>query len=123
MYAALSFVMMFLALCLQEFIPRLGESASYGVVLLFPVWFLCTAVTLPYPVMLGASFFAGLLWDLRHTVDPGLGPAGDASTGATPFGISILLSEFTICFRDAIYDRPAITDRTVAVSYGTFRFS
>ncbi|MDB4589851.1 hypothetical protein OAE15_01915, partial [Verrucomicrobiales bacterium] len=75
MYAALSFVMMFLALCLQEFIPRLGESASYGVVLLFPVWFLCTAVTLPYPVMLGASFFAGLLWDLRHTVDPGLGPA------------------------------------------------
>ena len=91
MYAALSFIMLFVALCVQEFIPRLGENASYGIVLLFPVWFLCTAVTLPYPIMLGVSFFAGLLWDLRHTVDPGIGPAGDAITGATPFGMSILL--------------------------------
>ena len=78
--------MLFLALCVQEFIPRAGAGASQGLVLLFPVWFLCTAVTLPYAVMLGLAFFAGLLWDLRYTVDPGIGAGG-----VTPFGISILL--------------------------------
>ena len=91
MYAALSFVLLLVALCAQEFIPRLDESVSYGIILLFPVWFLCTAVTLPYPIMLGLSFFAGLLWDLRYTTDPGLGPAGLPITGVTPFGMSILL--------------------------------
>ena len=90
MYAALTFVILYLTLCVQEFIPRLGEQASYGIVLLFPVCFLCMAVTLPYPVMLGLAFFGGLLWDLRHTVDPGLGSAGIPVPGATPFGISIL---------------------------------
>ena len=94
MYAALTFVMLFLALCVQEFIPRMGEGASYGIVLFFPVWFLCTAVTLPYPLMLGVAFFAGLLWDLRYAVDPGVmgipGVITGVATGVTPFGISIL---------------------------------
>lgn len=110
MYAATTFVLLFLALCVQEFIPRLGAGASYGLILLFPVCFLCMAVTLPYSVMLGLAFFAGILWDLRYTVDPGMGITGvwvtgtgftgmkvtgaDGSgmemLGVTPFGISIL---------------------------------
>ncbi len=95
MYAAVTFVLLYLVLCVQEFVPRLGEQASYGIVLLFPVCFLCMAVTLPYPVMLGLAFYAGALWDLRHSVDPGAGFEGvgfDAAVvaSATPFGISIL---------------------------------
>ena len=90
MYAVLTFVLLSLALCVQEFIPRLGENASFGTVLFFPLWFLCTAVTLPYPVMLAAAFFSGLLWDLRHMVDPGLGANGLVA-GGTAFGMSILL--------------------------------
>ena len=108
MYAATTFVILFLVLCVQEFIPRLGPAASYGMVLLFPVCFLCMAVTLPYSVMLGLAFFAGVLWDLRYTVDPGVGisggfvsgvgftgmevtgGAGLESAGVTPFGITVL---------------------------------
>lgn len=90
MYAVMTFLMLFLVLCIQEFIPRLGPDASYGMVLLFPVSFLCMAVTLPYPVMLGLAYFAGVLWDLRYTVDPGAGVAAVTPLGVTPFGISIL---------------------------------
>ncbi|MFT4636756.1 MAG: cell shape-determining protein MreD [Verrucomicrobiales bacterium] len=94
MYAILTFVMLPLALCVQEFIPRMGEAASFGIVLFFPVWFLCSAVTLPFPIMLGLAFFAGLLWDLRYVVDPGVFgmPPGipGGIPGVTPFGISIV---------------------------------
>ncbi len=89
MYAAVSVAILFLAFCVQEFIPRMGESASYGLLLLFPVWFLCTAVTLSYPATLGLAFVAGLLWDLRHAVDPGVGATGLPLPGVTTFGMSI----------------------------------
>lgn len=73
MYNAIIFVLLFLVFCVQEFIPRLGPDASYAILLLYPVWFMCSAVTLTYPAMLGLAFFAGLLWDLRYSVMAGPG--------------------------------------------------
>ncbi len=73
MYNGIIFVLLFLMFCVQEFIPRLGPDASYAIILLYPVWFMCSAVTLTYPAMLSLAFFAGLLWDLRYSVMVGVG--------------------------------------------------
>lgn len=110
---------------MQEFVPRMGESASFGIVLFFPAWFLCTAVTLSYPLMLGASFFAGLLWDLRYTVDPGLGLGGQPVPGGTPFGFGILLFAFLGHFMHSVrghYKKRQMGFPIVLVGLGIFLF-
>ncbi len=89
MYAALSFLILFLTFCIQEFIPRFGPEVFYGMFLLFPACFLCMAVTLPYAVMLALAFVAGLLWDLRYTVDPGMGISGGWVTGSGFAGMNV----------------------------------
>jgi len=86
MYAGLTFLMLFLVFCVQEFLPRLGPGASYSMIMLYPVWFFCTAVTLPYPVMLLMAFVGGLMWDLRHTVHFGAG-IGAFGMGVMLFGL------------------------------------
>lgn len=86
MFTLFTSAMLFLVFCIQEFIPRMGENASHALIMLFPLWFLCTAVTVSYPVMLVQAFVCGLLWDLRYTIDPGYGIISDI-----PFGITVLL--------------------------------
>lgn len=97
MYSLLTFLMLFLVFCIQEFLSPLNAAASHAQILLFQIWFFCTAVTVSYPVMLALAFFAGFLWDLRHVVDPGEG----LSDGGT-FGISILLYGLVGCIMQGI---------------------
>ncbi|NWK56154.1 hypothetical protein HW115_11080 [Verrucomicrobiaceae bacterium N1E253] len=89
----ISIILLTLAACiLQQFMPAIG--ALYGArVLIFPLVFLCIAVTVEIPSMLGLAFLCGFLWDAQHTLGP-LG--GDPEIYPTPpeslhFGYSIIL--------------------------------
>lgn len=77
---------------LQQFLPAIG--GLYGArVLIFPLVFLCAAVTVEIPTMLGLAFLCGFLWDAQHTLAP---HGGDLDIYTKPveslhFGYSIML--------------------------------
>lgn len=78
--------LMIIGLVLDDFVPPLGSAFGARLLLVPAVFFAC-ALTLPFPVMLGFAFFAGITWDARHmVVEDG---------GSVQFGYSILLFGLT----------------------------
>ena len=64
-YNLLVFVLLVLTFGMQEFIPAI-EFAQQARVLLPPVFFFSSALSVPFPVMLCFALFTGLVWDARH---------------------------------------------------------
>ncbi|MFV1995321.1 MAG: hypothetical protein ACC661_07775 [Verrucomicrobiales bacterium] len=89
-----------MAMVVQEFIPSM-EWAHHGRLLLVPVVFFASSVTVPYPVMLLLALVTGFLWDARHVVIVENAAAvlssisdGKVAAGADvdlPFGYTIFL--------------------------------
>ena len=76
----------------QQFLPAI--SGLYGArVMIFALVFLCAAVTVEIPTMLGLAFLCGFLWDAQNTLGP---HGGDPETYTHPvesihFGYNIIL--------------------------------
>jgi hypothetical protein len=64
-YNLLVFILLVLTFGMQEFIPPI-EFAQQARVLLPPVFFFSSALSVPFPVMLCFALFTGLVWDARH---------------------------------------------------------
>lgn len=66
----ISVILLTIVACLlQQFMPAI--EALYGArVLIFPLVFLCIAVTVETPTMLGLAFLCGFLWDAQNTLGP-----------------------------------------------------
>lgn len=64
-YNLLVFILLVLTFGMQEFIPPI-EFAQQARVLLPPVFFFSSALSVPFPVMLCFALFTGLIWDARH---------------------------------------------------------
>jgi len=89
----ISVILLTIVACLfQQFMPTIG--ALYGArLLIFPLVFLCVAVTVEIPTMLGLAFLCGFLWDAQNTLAP---QGGDPEIYIHPvesisFGYSIIL--------------------------------
>lgn len=89
-----------LSMIVQEFIPSISM-VHHGRLLIVPLVFFASAVTIPYPVMLGLAIVGGFLWDARNVVivdQIGFG-VGDYAAGVAtgggevdlPFGFTIFL--------------------------------
>ena len=104
-YNLLVFVLLVLTFGMQEFIPPI-EFAQQARLLLPPVFFFSSALSVPFPVMLCFAVFTGFVWDARHlpykperTKDPvatelvanDLSERGGTSSGDLPFGYSTFL--------------------------------
>ncbi len=92
----LSLIFLILAACvLQQFVPAITVLFDARILVL-PLVFLCSAVTVRFGMMLSLAFLSGFLWDAQHTLSP---HGGDISvyTELPPslsFGYSILLYGF-----------------------------
>ncbi len=82
LYAVIIFAIMAVSFIVQEFIPVV-EWAYHARLLLVHTVFLCAAITVPYPVMLGLALFAGFGWDAINYVPTSQG-------GELNFGFTIL---------------------------------
>lgn len=99
-FSLLLFLLICVSMVIQEFIPTI-EWVHHGRLLLVPVVFLASSITVPYPVMLSLALVAGLMWDARHVVfvegaapDPDPLQAGGMVDGMEvdlPFGCTIFL--------------------------------
>jgi len=98
-------ILLVLSFGAQEFLPAI-EFAHQARVLLPPVLYFCSALSVSFPVMLIFAFFTGFVWDARHlpyrpdkikfTDTSEMSPTGNAemrtrSRGDLPHGYSILL--------------------------------
>lgn len=86
------FVLALIACLLQQFMPAVPALFDSRILLLHLV-FLCCAVTVGFPPMLGLAFLCGFLWDANNTLGP---QGGDPEvyvyqTDSLRFGYSILL--------------------------------
>lgn len=91
-YHSSLFILLCIACIVQQYIPAL-EALFSARILFFHMVFLCCAVTVKFPAMLGLAFVSGFLWDADHTL---AAAAGDPSVYSNPaaslhFGYSILL--------------------------------
>ncbi|NNC87582.1 MAG: hypothetical protein HKN82_03875 [Akkermansiaceae bacterium] len=80
------------AFILQQFVPAVGGLYDARI-LLVPLVFLCSAVTVNVPPMLFLAFFCGFMWDAQHLLGSH-GGAEDVYTNKVetmPFGYSIVL--------------------------------
>jgi hypothetical protein len=99
-FSLLLFLLICISMVLQEFIPTI-EMVHHGRLLLVPVVFLSSSITVPYPVMLALALAAGLMWDARNVVMvEGAAPGLDSYTDGEivtamevdlPFGYTIFL--------------------------------
>lgn len=82
-----------LSFFVQEFIPFI-EWAYYSCLLLVHTVYYCTAVSVPFPVMLLLALFTGFLWDARYYVPISVtNEAAGAQSGQLelPFGFTIFI--------------------------------
>jgi len=91
-YTLCLLILVLLAVVVQQFLPAL-TMLNGSRMLLVPLVFLCGAVTLPTPLMLGLAFVCGFLTDAESTLGP---HGGDPEVYTRPvealrFGYSILL--------------------------------
>jgi hypothetical protein len=91
-YSLSLFVLVLLALVVQQFIPSLTGLFNSRLLLVTLV-FLCASVTVGPPVMLALAFTCGFLWDAQSALGP---PGGDPLVYSEPaeslrFGYSIIL--------------------------------
>jgi hypothetical protein len=91
-YAFSLFILVLLALVVQQFIPAL-TGVYNSRLLLVTLVFLCASVTVGPPVMLALAFTCGFLWDAQSWMGP---PGGDPEVYKQPaeslrFGYSIIL--------------------------------
>ncbi len=93
---SISVILLVLAACMvQQFLPTIP--ALYGArVLILPLVFLCTAVSVDFATMLLLAFICGFLWDAQHALAP---HGGDSEVYSEPveqlrFGYSIILYVF-----------------------------
>ncbi len=97
-FSLLLFCLLCVSMVVQEFIPSIAMVHN-GRLLLVPLLFLASSVTVPYPVMLGLAVAGGFMWDARNVVivdQIGVGDFGGSfSMGGTevdlPFGFTIFL--------------------------------
>ncbi len=91
-FTALLFILICLAMILQEFIPSM-EVVHHGRLLLVPVVFLASSVTVSYPVMLLLALTAGFLWDARNVVfvEDAEAVVSAVSEGEVPAGVVVEL--------------------------------
>lgn len=88
-----SLVMLVFAACIaQQFVP-VFMSLNEARILILPLVFLCSAVTVETGPMLLLAFICGFLWDAQHFLGP---PGGDPKVYQDPvemmmFGYSIVL--------------------------------
>ncbi len=110
-YTFLLFILTGFSLVVQDFIPAVSQ--AWGArILVVPVVFFASAVSVPYPVMLVLAFFTGFLWDaLNHTsalfpdivaAAPQVGAV--ARDGGGVFGVSILIYALLGSFMHGIRD-------------------
>jgi len=90
-YTLAILVMVVLAVILQQFVPTL--TGFFGSrLMLVPLVFLCSAVTVPTPIMLLLAFVCGFLTDAQNTLGPQHGdPEVYPPVEIMRFGYSILL--------------------------------
>ncbi|MCU0796031.1 MAG: hypothetical protein MUF31_08865 [Akkermansiaceae bacterium] len=95
-------LLVLLAIILQQFLPAITPLASARVLPVALV-FLCTAVTVPAPVMLLLAFCCGFITDLENAVGPHGGDALIYSSPVEqlPFGYSIVLYPFSPASRSS----------------------
>lgn len=91
-YTLCILVLVLVAVVVQQFLPAL-DPLNGSRMLLVPLVFLCSAITLPTPLMLGLAFVCGFLTDAEATLGP---HGGDPEiytrpTEALRFGYSIVL--------------------------------
>lgn len=91
-YSLSLFILLLLALVVQQFIPSLTGLFNSRLLLVTLV-FLCASVTVGPPVMLAMAFTCGFLWDAQSALGP---PGGDPLVYDQPveslrFGYSIIL--------------------------------
>lgn len=91
-YSLSLFILVLLALVVQQFIPSLTGLFNSRLLLVTLV-FLCASVTVGPPVMLAMAFTCGFLWDAQSALGP---PGGDPLVYDQPaeslrFGNSIIL--------------------------------
>src|SRR6188508_2785449 len=65
LYNIVVFILLALTFGIQELIPAI-EFAQQAKVLLPPVFFFSTSLSVSFPVMLCLALFTGLMWDARH---------------------------------------------------------
>lgn len=110
LYNIVVFVLLALAFGIQELIPAI-EFAQQARVLLPPVFFFSTALSVSFPMMLFLALFTGLTWDARHLpyrpekasitkptaelVAPGSAESQGQGMGHLPVGYSIILFAVT----------------------------
>ena len=112
LYNIVVLLLLALAFGIQELIPAI-EFAQQARVLLPPVFFFSSALSVSFPVMLFLALFTGLVWDARHLpyrpekakaeaptelVAPGRGERREARAqgmGQLPVGYSIILFAVT----------------------------
>lgn len=87
-----TFGIMFVALIVQQLIPPF-DWAHGAFVFIVAAAFFCSAISVPFPVMLGLAFFTGIIWDGLTVVIP---PGGEISNPQAAlkdikFGSSIVL--------------------------------
>ena len=97
-FSLLLFCLLCVSMVVQEFIPSIAMVHN-GRLLIVPLLFLASSVTVPYPVMLGLAAAGGFMWDARNVVIVGDAGAGDFGGGISmggaevdlPFGFTIFL--------------------------------
>jgi len=88
---------------MQQFLPSL--STLYDArILIFPLVFLCAAVSVDFASMLLLAFICGFLWDAQNTVSPSTGNPNIYSDPIETlrFGYSIILYAIMGCFMQGI---------------------
>lgn len=94
-YTASIVLLLLVAIVLQQFLPAFPDFHRARV-LVVPLVFLCSAVTVGTPSMLLLAFLCGFLWDAQNALGP---HGGDPDVYTRPveslrFGYSILLYAF-----------------------------
>ena len=85
-------MIVFFALLIQQLMPTF-DWAHGAFVFIVAAAFFCSAISVPFPVMLGLAFFTGLIWDGLHVVIPPEVELSnpEAALKDIKFGSSILL--------------------------------
>ena len=87
-----TFAIVLAAMLVQQFLPPF-DWAHGAFVFVVAAAFFCSAISVPFPVMLGLAFFTGIIWDGLNVIIP---PEGELSNPQAAlkdikFGYSILL--------------------------------
>ncbi len=77
-FSLILFLLLGAAFVVQEFLPAMAW-AYHSRLLLVPVVFFASSISVPFPVMLLFAFCTGMVWDARHLV---IDPAAAAATAA-----------------------------------------